>query len=191
MSQSDVAAERATPGRRLRMAREARGLSAAQAADLMRLSPAIVAAIEGDRYAELGAPVFARGHLRRYAALLGLPGDELIDGYDRSQAGPAVPTLIPPASAHTPVRTPGGRRGVTASLPYLLLALLVGVLLVASWWFWNRRAPVESVDGEPVPLLVPEPPLAAPFEEPPLGEELIQDADAGATGPDAPDGADE
>jgi hypothetical protein len=29
--------------------------------------------------------------------------------------------------------------------------------------------------------------LAAPVEEPPLGEELIQDADAGATGPDGAD----
>lgn len=187
MTESQVDVERATPGRRLRMAREARGLSEAQAADLMRLSPTIVAAIEGDRYAELGAPVFARGHLRRYAALLGLPADEMIDGYDRSQAGPAVPTLIPPASAHTPVRAASGRRGVPAGLRYLLLAVLVGVLLATSWWLWNRRAPVESADGEAVPLLAPEPPLAAPFEERPLGEERIQDADAGATGPDGAD----
>ena len=30
-------------------------------------------AIERDDYAALGAPVFVRGHLKRYAALVGLP----------------------------------------------------------------------------------------------------------------------
>ena len=30
-------------------------------------------ALEGERFAALGAPVFARGHLRRYAELLGVP----------------------------------------------------------------------------------------------------------------------
>jgi cytoskeleton protein RodZ len=184
VSESDVEPERGTPGRRLRRAREARGLSAAQAADLMRLSPAIVEAIEGDRYAELGAPVFARGHLRRYAALLGLPGDEMIEGYDHSHAGPAVPTLIPPASAHTPVRTPRNRRGVPAGLSYLLLALLLGGLLFASWWLWNHRAPVESVDGETVLPLAPEAPLAAPFQERLLGDDVIQDADSAAIAPE-------
>jgi len=184
VSESGAEADPASPGTRLRRAREARGLSAAQAADLMRLSTPIVAAIESDRYAELGAPVFARGHLRRYATLMGLPADELIAGYDHSQAGPAVPTLIPPASAHTPVRTPGVNRGVPAGLRYLLLAVLLAVLLLASWWLWNRRAADEPVAGEAVPLLAPEPPLAAPVQERPLGSELIQDADSAAIPPD-------
>jgi cytoskeleton protein RodZ len=49
--------------------------------------------------------VFVRGHLRRYAALLGLPGDEIVGAYDRSRAQLAQPTLVPKSRAEmAPVR---------------------------------------------------------------------------------------
>jgi hypothetical protein len=55
--------------------------------------------------AALGAPVFAKGHLRRYAILLGIPEDDILGGYERSTARPEQPTLVPKSRAEmAPVR---------------------------------------------------------------------------------------
>ena len=50
----------ASPGARLRTAREERGLSIEEVADRLRLNEALVLAMEEDRFGLLGAPVFAR-----------------------------------------------------------------------------------------------------------------------------------
>jgi len=71
-----------SPGARLRAAREARGLSIEDVAERLRLNAALVLAMEQDRLALLGAPVFARGHLRNYAALVGAPEQEIMAASD-------------------------------------------------------------------------------------------------------------
>jgi cytoskeleton protein RodZ len=85
------------PGARLRRQRELAGLSEQQVAEQLNLDAAIVTALETDDFASLGAPVFARGHLKRYAALLGVAEDEVLGAYDRSRARVAQPSLIPRA----------------------------------------------------------------------------------------------
>ena len=79
-------------GSRLAAARVARGLVPAQVAQQLRITPEIVLAMEEGRYADLGPAVFARGHLRKYAALLGVPAEEVLADYDGSpsRAGEAV-----------------------------------------------------------------------------------------------------
>ena len=54
-------------GERLRAGRERAGLSVAAAAEKLHLDPKVIEALEADRFAELGASVYVRGHLRRYA----------------------------------------------------------------------------------------------------------------------------
>jgi len=66
----------ASPGSRLRLARESHGLSEQQAAEALNLDPMVVTVLEANDFAALGAPVFVRGHLRRYAGFLGLPEEE-------------------------------------------------------------------------------------------------------------------
>jgi cytoskeleton protein RodZ len=85
------------PGQLLRRAREARGLTEQQAAEQLNLDVSAVSALERDDLAALGAPVFARGHLRRYGALLGLVEDEVLAAYERTRAQPEAPTLVPRA----------------------------------------------------------------------------------------------
>jgi cytoskeletal protein RodZ len=68
-------------GERLRSARKARAISVAQAADSLRLEESTVLALEEERFGELGAPVFVRGHLKRYAELVGLRPDVVLDAY--------------------------------------------------------------------------------------------------------------
>ncbi len=68
----------ATIGETLRAARERRGLSLSEASRLTRIAPRFLVALEEDDYAALPAPVYARGFLRSYAALLGLDPEPLV-----------------------------------------------------------------------------------------------------------------
>jgi cytoskeleton protein RodZ len=83
------------PGPLLRRAREAQGLSEQEVAEQLNLDATIVTALENDDLAALGAPVFARGHLRHYGELLGIPADELLTSYQQARTQPAQPTLVP------------------------------------------------------------------------------------------------
>ncbi len=162
MSEEPAASAPATPGARLGKAREGRGWTVAQAADLMRLPVGVVESLEADRYSELGAPVFARGHLRRYATLLDLPVEPLMEAYDRSQAGPAPPSLIPQASAHTPVRAAGRRPRLPAEAWYAVgLAVLIAAG-VGGWWWTQRKA----TDVAPVAAPAAEEPAAEQPDDP-------------------------
>lgn len=69
------------PGALLLSARKARGLSRLDAAAALRLDESSIAALEEENFGRLGAPVFVRGHLRRYAELLGLSAPTVLDAY--------------------------------------------------------------------------------------------------------------
>jgi cytoskeleton protein RodZ len=121
----------------LAAARESRGLSVAQVAEQLRLMPEVILAMEEGRYEVLGPPVFARGHLRKYASLLGQPVDELLRDYDASSSRVAESSLIPPASAHTHVESEHRRRWRWQ--PWLVV-VAAAVIATAGWWFWQGRS---------------------------------------------------
>ncbi len=112
--------------------------------------------------------VFARGHLRRYATLLELPVEPLLEAYDRSHEGPAPPSLIPQASAHTPVRAEGDRLRLTAAAWYAVGLAVIVAASAGGWWWWSQR---EAADAAPV---------AAPAPQEPSAEEQSGDLDAAA-----------
>ena len=91
----EVAELPSSPGARLRREREARGMTEQQAAETLTLDPSVVLALETNDFAALGAPVFVKGHLRRYATLLGVPEDEVLGAYERSKQHMAEPSLVP------------------------------------------------------------------------------------------------
>jgi cytoskeleton protein RodZ len=114
-----------SPGARLRAAREARGLSIEEVADRLRLNAALVLAMEQDRLALLGAPVFARGHLRNYAALVGAPEKEIMAACDPDEV--PEPTFLPALD----------RRSVTKSRGRWIwpaTAVLLAIAAVVWWW---------------------------------------------------------
>jgi len=84
-----------SPGACLRREREAQGIGHQQAAESLNLDPAVLTYIEANDFAALGAPVFVKGHLRRYAAMLGLAEDEIVSMYDRSKQQLGEPSLVP------------------------------------------------------------------------------------------------
>ncbi len=115
-------------GERLRAGRERAGLSVAAAAEKLHLDIKVIEALESDRFAELGASVYVRGHLRRYGDFVGEPGAELVNAYSATSAARPPPpdlTQVPHAE-----RRADPRRLVT---PLVGLGCAV-VLAVAIWW---------------------------------------------------------
>jgi cytoskeleton protein RodZ len=76
-----MAAEGGSIGARLRAGREKHSLTILQVAERIHTDPKIVEAIEADNFPALGAPVYARGHIRHYAELVGESATELIGLY--------------------------------------------------------------------------------------------------------------
>jgi cytoskeleton protein RodZ len=116
----------ASPGAMLRSAREAQGLSIEEAADRLRLGEALVLAMEEDRFGLLGAPVFARGHLRNYAALVGAPEKEIMEAFDIGEV--PEPTFLPALGSAPPAR-PRLRGAWIAAV-----AVLAAAAGAVAWW---------------------------------------------------------
>jgi cytoskeleton protein RodZ len=140
----------ATPGGLLRQERERRGASIQQAAEDLHLDPKLVEAIEANRFEALGAPVYAKGHLRKYATLLNLSPDVVVARYDALAGTPEVPTPVP-ASAPPPPRR---NRGLRIPL------LVVGILIVIGLFGW-----MVVVLLAPPPPAKPTPAIGSPKEE--------------------------
>ncbi len=79
-----------TLGQRLRAERERKGFSAQKAADQLHLDGWVIEALENGDYARIGPAVYGKGHLKRYAGLLGLPAAEILAAYDTRSAVPVV-----------------------------------------------------------------------------------------------------
>ena len=127
-------------GARLRAAREKRGLTLLQAAERLHLDARTVQALEAGDFAALGADVYVRGHLRRYAEAVGESPEELQQLYTES-ARAARPDLtrIPRAEA-------AEKRGSRVLLSALLL--VVGCAVAGALW-WLLTLPGEK--AHPLP----------------------------------------
>jgi cytoskeleton protein RodZ len=113
-------------GRQLLAARERLGISVAQAADSLHVDTAVIESLEAGRFFALGAPVFARGHLRQYAELLGEPLDEVTGRYQTLREAATTPDIT--AVPHVvPAGRPPARWPVVVVAATLVVAALV-------WW---------------------------------------------------------
>lgn len=174
MSENDPGAGSA--GALLRSAREARNLTVGQVAEQLRLSAADVSAMEEDRCERLGPPVFARGHLRKYAILVGADSEAVLEAHARALGSAAEPSsLIPPASANRPVqREP---RWLRPAVSLLVIVLVVAAAAAGGWWAWGRFQ--AGNEGETAG-----PPVPAPFQEPSLP--VIEPSDSDTVPPAVP-----
>ncbi|HXO16046.1 MAG TPA: helix-turn-helix domain-containing protein, partial [Steroidobacteraceae bacterium] len=131
----------------LRGAREHQGLTVVQAAEQLHVDARTLEALEAEDFAALGADVYVRGHLRRYAELIGESPAELQELYASSRQA-ARPDLTRIA------RRERGGGGARLVLP-ALLGLAGVALVVLLWW-------VLSTPGErPQPLAVAPPSATA------------------------------
>lgn len=115
-----------TPGMLLRAAREARGLTAREAADRLHMMPDYVGILENDDYASLRSPAFARGYLKAYCRLLELKEDEVLALYERT--APQASAATAPLCGNRPPQLQRTGLGVVTGLGVLLLLVLI------LWW---------------------------------------------------------
>jgi cytoskeleton protein RodZ len=137
-------------GARLRAARERKGLTVLQAAEKLHVDARMLEALEAEDFAALGAAVYVRGHLRRYAEAVGespVQLQELLAG-NAHAARPDL-TRIP----HSEPGKPSARL-----LPSALL-LIIGCALAGLLW-WLITLPGEK--AQPLAVGVPAPASGAP-----------------------------
>jgi cytoskeleton protein RodZ len=142
-----------TLGARLRAERERRGLSAQKAADNLHLDGWVIDALEGDDYARIGPSVYGKGHLKRYAQMLGLPVSDILAAYDGRSAVPAAA-----AGAQASTLRMRAAESDDQELPWALIggaaALVLVVAATVFWWKpWSGRgsAPPTVAAAAPAP----------------------------------------
>lgn len=171
------AQERLGIGARLRAGRERLGLTVLQAAERLHVDARILEALEAEDFEALGAPVFVRGHIRRYAEAVGEAAADLQRLYGESGRAAAPPDLT---------RIPrSGRAADPRALLVPALVVLIGFTIAGGvWWVLTgaeppRRGAESGADGAaasgavaraPVtgrgPPAAPPPPVTAAVHEP-------------------------
>lgn len=126
-------------GARLRAARERCGLTVLQAAEKLHVDARVLEALEAEDFGALGADVYVRGHLRRYAEAVGESPTALQELYAGS------------AQALRPDLTRIPRGGTQPRSSRLLLTTLLAVvcLAVAGLLWWLLTQPAEK--AQPLP----------------------------------------
>jgi cytoskeleton protein RodZ len=164
-------------GARLRAGRERMGLTQLQAAEKLHVDAKVVESLETENFEALGATVFVRGHLRRYAELIGEQAAQLLEMQGGANK-PVLPDLTRLPKAAPPTST--SRMAVPA-----LLVLIGFVLIGVVWWILqslrsSSDKPSESSVAHEVPL---EPELGTLTSEvdPGTGEPVTGDSSGAAT----------
>ena len=147
-----------TPGGMLRAERERRGYSVQHTAEEMHLDTRVIEALEANRFEELGAPVYARGHLRKYASILGLSPATVLSRYEALGGMPVDPTPIPTTLA-TPVRVVERRRMSKVPLWIAAAIVIVAGLAWLAFELLQKREAASATTSEVVePTVAQEPP---------------------------------
>jgi len=154
-------------GKQLRQARETRGLTVREIAELTKISSRQIDAIETERYEKLPGGIFGRGYVRVLAATLKLDPDACVKAY-RDETEPADPSIpagpTPGASAADPMprrppfaanwraesseprlRLAVADEDVRAAAPGVIAAILLGlcaILLIL--WLGRDRNPAPT-----------------------------------------------
>ncbi len=163
-------------GERLAEARRKKQISVVEIAKELHLDEPKVRALEVNDFEALGAPVYAKGHLRKYAELVDVNFDDVIAEYYALNREPPAPLVV---SSHSKPRrelSPG---------PWIAVIIVLFFAAVAYWWFWAR--PPAAVTSLPAEIEVPADSavdaLEAVFAEP-LAEQSVE-ADDSAIDDDA------
>jgi cytoskeletal protein RodZ len=121
-----MAVEAGGIGSRLRAGREKLGLTVLQVAERIHTDPKIVEAIEAENFEVLGAPVYARGHIRHYADLVGESTNELTQTYSNLNkvAQPDLTRIV-----KAPAR-PESNKLVAPALVVIAVFAVAGAI----WW---------------------------------------------------------
>lgn len=160
------------PGVRLRAERERRGFSTQKVAEQLHVDVWVVEALESGRHASLGAPVYVKGHLRKYATLLGLDADALVAACSE-QADPPLVFLKPAARSRRRIRVPWKALLIGAAL------LAIGAAAAWGYRMWRERsvAPPQAVlrpAASAQPAFATTAAVPSPVNEPAMSQGQVQ-----------------
>jgi cytoskeleton protein RodZ len=122
-------------GGALAAARRERGLSVEEVSAATRIRPAIIRAIEADDFDACGGAVYARGHLRSVAQVVGADSRPLVEEFDRRFNQPVPALRTAPLGSFEPPRDAGrsGRQSPTWTSVAAGVLVVVLLFLGASW----------------------------------------------------------
>lgn len=154
--------ERSGPlaGERLAEARREQQISVLEVAKELHLDEHKVRALESNDFDALGAAVFAKGHLRKYAQLVGVDVDDVFVDYYRMTHTADIPPIVVGKPRVSQEMSPG---------PWIAVIVVVIVAAASYFWFASRSEPT----SEPAPAteeqLVPE----QAVEDSPVRQETV------------------
>lgn len=126
-------------GERLRIAREEQQITILEIAKELHLDETNVRYLEDNDFASLGAPVFAKGHLRKYAALVGVDERDVLADYHELTRSAGMPPVVTARKRPGSELSPG---------PWIAVILLLIALALAYWWF-GQGSMIAPPAGEP------------------------------------------
>lgn len=151
----------APAGNPLQAARTAAGMTLADAARHLKLSPWQVEALESGNYARLPGPVFARGFIRNYARLLKIDPAPLLE--EIAGQAPAAVVTVPEKAQNGGIPFPGQRHWNWR--PYVIGGLAVIALLVA-YEFYGDDLAQSGVEANAVSVDLPAPKIVTESRSP-------------------------
>jgi cytoskeleton protein RodZ len=122
-------------GERLAQARREQQISVLEVAKELHLDEPKVRALERNEFDVLGAPVFAKGHLRKYAQLVGVDPDDIFADYYKMTHTAELPPVVIGRSRVSQELSPG---------PWIAVIIVILVAVTSYWWF-----AIESEDAQP------------------------------------------
>ena len=140
-------------GAALAAAREQRGLSVEDVAAATRIRATIIRAIEADSFGACGGAVYARGHVRAIAQVVGADSKPLVEEFDRRFHQPVPALTTSSLASFDPPRDAGrsGRQSPSwASVAVGVLAV-AALLLGASWLLGRGDGSPDQVGAIPAP----------------------------------------
>ncbi|MDH4047283.1 MAG: DUF4115 domain-containing protein [Gammaproteobacteria bacterium] len=123
-------------GQRLAKARRANDISMRDIAKELHLDEVKVQALEDNRFEVLGAPVFAKGYLRKYAELVSVPIDDILADYYKMNRASGPPPVVGPKRPKAVTEFALGR--------WIAGIIIVIALAAATYWFVNRPVLVSA-----------------------------------------------
>jgi len=139
-------------GERLAEARRERQISVLEVAKELHLDEPKVRALERNDFDVLGAPVFAKGHLRKYSQLVGVNHEDVLTDYYRLTRSQSIPPVVPSRNKPRRNLSPG---------PWISGIVVILVAALAYWLFIMQPFAAE----EPARQLPASPAVEAPIED--------------------------
>ena len=133
-------------GERLAAARREQQITLDEVAKELHLDEPKVRALERNEFDVLGAPVFAKGHLRKYAQLVGISMDEVVAEFESLNRTSDEPPLV--VERRRPPRE-------LAAGPWVALVMALAIAGFVYWWFVLRVPPAPAPAMDTAVIAVP------------------------------------